>query len=105
MRPLRFKRLERQAPDTSLIAFIGVLLVILIFLVLSSSYSRLTQDQVKPSVADSQAAPTVTQRIHLALSADGRYALGDEPLAPVNLYGLARARDDVLLVACSNSPS
>lgn len=124
MRPMRFTRVERQAPDISLIAFIDVLLVILIFLVLSSSYSRLTQVQVKLPVADSQAAPSTPQRINLTVSADGRYAIGNEPLAAANMRGLAerlrsakvdaevgprpdtdaaKAADDILLVISADA--
>lgn len=89
VRPMRFKRTPRETPEINLIAFIDVLLVILIFLVLSSSYSNLTQVQVTLPVADTQAAPAVVQRINLAVSADGRYAIGNEALATANVRGLA----------------
>lgn len=86
---MRFKRTTRETPEINLIAFIDVLLVILIFLVLSSSYNNLTQVQVKLPVADSQAAPTVAQRINLVVSADGHYAIGNEALAAATMRGLA----------------
>lgn len=124
---MRFRRTQREAPEINLIAFIDVLLVILIFLVLSSSYSSLTQVQVKLPVADSQAAPAVAQRINLAVSADGRYAIGNEALLTANMNGLAErlrnaralaeaqssgaeqstaaasARDDILLVISADA--
>lgn len=100
MRSMRFKRTQRETPEISLIAFIDVLLVILIFLVLSSSYSRLTQVKVKLPVAGTQAAPAASQRINLAVSADGRYAIGNEALAPANMRALAeRLRSAKMLVA------
>ncbi len=100
MRPLQFRRASagRDTPEVSLIAFIDVLLVVLIFLLLSSSYSRLTQVQVKLPVADTRAAPGESQRLHLAVSADGRYAIGNEALAPATVRGLEeRLRNAKLL--------
>lgn len=103
-RPMRFRRAPREAPEINLIAFIDVLLVILIFLVLSSSYSQLTQVQVRLPVADTQAAPAIPQRINLVVSADGRYAIGNEALTSANVRGLAeRLRNAKLLVEGQDS--
>lgn len=89
MQPLRFRRAEREPPEVNLIPFIDVLLVILIFLVLSASYARLTQVQVKLPVADTQAAGNPPQRIALAVSADGRYAIEGEALTAADVGNLA----------------
>ncbi len=107
MRPLQFRRASagRDAPEISLIAFIDVLLVILIFMMLSSSYSRLTQVKVQLPVADSQASSQESQRIHLAVSADGRYAIGNEALAPSTARSLEERLRTAKLLAAPDAAS
>ncbi len=104
MRPLRFRRAEREAPEINLIPFIDVLLVILIFLMLSSSYSRLNQVQIKLPVADAQTAANPPRQVKLTVTADGRYAIDGEALAPTDVRSLtSRLRSARALAAGSSA--
>ena len=50
---MNFGRPRSSEPEINLIAFIDVLLVVLIFLMLSTTYGRLTQIELKLPTADS----------------------------------------------------
>ncbi len=72
---MKFGRRRLDEPEINLIPFIDVLLVVLIFLMLSTTYSRFTELQVNLPAA---AADTLQQRpgeIIVSVSADGRYAV------------------------------
>ena len=72
---MRFTRHAREEPEINLIPFIDVLLVILIFLMLSTTYSKFTELQVALPVADAEQARDRPHEIIVAVSADGRYAV------------------------------
>ena len=46
---------SREEPEINLIPFIDVLLVVLIFLMLSTTYSKFTEMQLRLPVADTEA--------------------------------------------------
>ena len=72
---LNFRRQGSEEPEINLIPFIDVLLVILIFLMLSTTYSKFTELQVSLPVADADVARDRPREIIVAVSADGRYAV------------------------------
>ena len=47
---MRFRRRRAEEPEINLIPFIDVLLVILIFLMLSTTYSKYSELQITPGV-------------------------------------------------------
>ena len=51
---MRFRRHERDEPEINLIPFIDVLLVVLIFLMLSTSYSKFTELQITLPTAEAE---------------------------------------------------
>ena len=53
---MRFRKHHPEEPEINLIPFIDVLLVVLIFLMLSTTYSKFTELQVTLPVADAAAA-------------------------------------------------
>ena len=55
---MNFQPGSRDEPEINLIPFIDVLLVVLIFLVLSTTYSKYTELQVRLPVADADQART-----------------------------------------------
>ena len=69
------RRREPEEPEINLIPFIDVLLVILIFLMLSTTYSKFTELQVTLPVADSEKLREHPREIIVAIAADGRYAI------------------------------
>jgi biopolymer transport protein ExbD len=88
---MNFRRGERDEPEINLIPFIDVLLVILIFLMLTTTYSRFTELQVKLPVADAQPTRERPQEIVVLVAADGRYAVDRSPLPGQGVEALVRA--------------
>jgi biopolymer transport protein ExbD len=72
---MRFTRHAKDDPEINLIAFIDVLLVILIFLMLSTTYSKFTELQVTLPTAEAEKLRDRPAEIVVAVSADGRYAV------------------------------
>ena len=77
---LNFRRQRPEEPEINLIPFIDVLLVILIFLMLSTTYSKFTELQVSLPVADADQARDRPHEIIIAVGADGRYAIDKKPV-------------------------
>jgi biopolymer transport protein ExbD len=72
---MNFRQRSRDEPEINLIPFIDVLLVVLIFLMLSTTYSKFTELQVKLPVADTEQQRDYPKEIIVAVAADGRYAV------------------------------
>jgi biopolymer transport protein ExbD len=72
---MKFSRRRMEEPEINLIPFIDVLLVVLIFLMLSTTYSRFTELQITLPTADADKLQTPPGEIIVAVSADGRYAV------------------------------
>ena len=72
--------LEPEEPEINLIAFIDVLLVILIFLMLSTTYSKFTELKVNLPTADAEKLQERPKEIIISVAADGRYALNKQVL-------------------------
>ncbi len=62
-------------PEINLIPFIDVLLVILIFLMISTTFTRFQELAIALPNASTTDSANQSQQIHLAVSRDGRYAL------------------------------
>jgi len=77
---MNFRRREPEEPEINLIPFIDVLLVILIFLMLSTTYSKFTELQVTLPVADAERLRDHPREIIVAIAADGRYAINRKPV-------------------------
>ena len=72
---MKFGRRPPEEPEINLIPFIDVLLVVLIFLMLSTTYSRFTELQVNLPTADAEKLRERPGEVIVAVSADGRYAI------------------------------
>jgi biopolymer transport protein ExbD len=88
---MNFRTGSRDEPEINLIPFIDVLLVVLIFLVLSTTYSKFTELQVQLPVADAEQARTRPTEVLVSVSADGRYAINGSVLEAGNVPALAQA--------------
>lgn len=66
---------HRDEPEINLIPFIDILLVVLIFLVLTTTYSKYTELQVNLPTADAEAPKQNPREVVVAVGADGRYAV------------------------------
>jgi biopolymer transport protein ExbD len=104
---MNFRKHPAEEPEINLIPFIDVLLVILIFLMLSTTYSKFTELQVSLPVADAEKAKDYPREVIVAVSADGRYAVDRKPVEGRSIDVLAaelRAaagdqRDAVLIIS------
>ena len=72
---MNFRHRQREEPEINLIPFIDVLLVVLIFLMLSTTYSKFTELQLKLPVADAEAQRDYPKEVLVTVSSDGRYAV------------------------------
>jgi len=77
---MNFRPRQPEEPEINLIPFIDVLLVVLIFLMLSTTYSRYSELQINLPVADAEKIREQPGEILLSVSADGRYSLNRRPL-------------------------
>ena len=86
---LNFRKPRPEEPEINLIPFIDVLLVILIFLMLSTTYSKFTELQISLPVADADKARDRPGEIIVAVAADGRYAVNRKPVDGRSVESLA----------------
>ena len=86
---VNFRRKRPDEPEINLIPFIDVLLVVLIFLMLTTTYSKFTELQVSLPVADADLARDRPHEVIVAVSADGRYAIDRKPIDGRSVEALA----------------
>ena len=72
---MNFRQGSRDEPEINLIPFIDVLLVVLIFLMLSTTYSKYTELQIKLPTADAEQQKNRPQEIIVTVSKDGQYMI------------------------------
>ncbi len=77
---MRFTKRHSEEPEINLIPFIDVLLVILIFLMLSTTYSKFTELQVTLPTADADKLKERPAEVIVAVSGDGRYVVNHQPV-------------------------
>ena len=70
---LNFRPRRTEEPEINLIPFIDVLLVILIFLMLTTTYSRFTELKINLPTANANAAKQRPKELVVVVTADGRY--------------------------------
>ena len=89
---MNFRPRAKDEPEINLIPFIDVLLVILIFLMLTTTYSKFTELQLTLPVADAEQQRDHPKEIIVAVAADGRYAVNKAAIdAGPSLDALANA--------------
>ncbi|MEN9862312.1 MAG: hypothetical protein RLZZ601_76 [Pseudomonadota bacterium] len=62
-------------PEINLIPFIDVLLVVLIFLMISTTFTRYQELAITLPTANGAASQSEMKQIHIAVSRDGRFAI------------------------------
>jgi biopolymer transport protein ExbD len=78
-------------PEINLIPFIDVLLVIVIFLMVTTTYSKFTALQITLPTADAAKALQQPQEINVAVDAKGNYAIDNVRVAARDATALAAA--------------
>ena len=77
---IRFHKRRIEEPEINLIPFIDVLLVVLIFLMLSTTYSKFTELQITLPVAQADKARDRPNEIVVLVAGDGRYVINRKPV-------------------------
>ncbi len=94
---MNFRRGQtREDPEINLIPFIDVLLVILIFLMITTTYSKFTELQITLPSADAEKALEKPFEINVAVDAKGHYAINRNQVSFRDVAGLA---EDIKQVA------
>ena len=86
---MKFSHRRRDEPEINLIPFIDVLLVVLIFLMLSTTYSKFTELQITLPVADADKSRDRPHEIIVAVAADGRFSVNRKPVDGRSVESLA----------------
>lgn len=108
---MHFRHGSRDEPEINLIPFIDVLLVVLIFLMLSTTYSKFTEMQLRLPVADVEAQRDYPKEVIVAVSADGRFSINKTVLADRSVETVTAAlaaaaggaRDNVVIISADAS--
>ena len=79
----------REDPEINLIPFIDVLLVILIFLMVTTTYSKFTALQITLPTADAEKAIEQPLEINVGVDAQGRYAIDNTQVSARDAASLA----------------
>jgi biopolymer transport protein ExbD len=88
---MNFRSNQRDDPDINLIPFIDILLVVVIFLVLTTTYSKFTELQVRLPVADADQARNHPKEVVVSITPDGRYAVAGRALERSGVEDLVAA--------------
>lgn len=108
---MNFRPRSRDEPEINLIPFIDVLLVVLIFLMLSTTYSKFTELQVKLPTADAEQSRDYPKEVIVAVSSDGRYMVNKMMIEgrSIEVLGAALAeaakagKDSVIIISADAS--
>ena len=71
----------REEPEINLVPLIDVMMVILIFLMITTSYSRYTELQINLPTADAQRQAERTNEVSVLVNAQGQYVVNKLPVA------------------------
>ncbi|RWA51953.1 biopolymer transporter ExbD [Cupriavidus sp. UYMSc13B] len=82
-------RQRREEPEINLIPLIDVLLVILIFLMITTTYSRFTELQIQLPTADAERAQQRPQEILVSVSSRGVYSVNKKVMEQTDVTSLA----------------
>jgi biopolymer transport protein ExbD len=108
---MNFRHRTREEPEINLIPFIDVLLVVLIFLMLTTTYNKFTEMQLRLPVADTDAQRDYPKELVVAVGSDGAYAVnkkmvegrGLEALSSAMLEGAKAGKDTVVIISADAS--
>lgn len=103
----------REEPEINLIPFIDVLLVILIFVLLTTTYSRFSELQINLPEATAEKAPDRPNIISIAVDSSNKYAVNNSPTAFENVQSFSQVlkraagdlRDPVIAISADAAAS
>ena len=108
---MNFRPRTQEEPEINLIPFIDVLLVILIFLMLSTTYSKFTALQLTLPVATGEQQRDRPREVIVSVTSEGRYAVNKNALEDRSVSALATAlreaasKDSVIIISADATAS
>jgi biopolymer transport protein ExbD len=86
-----FRRGRRDEPEINLIPLIDVLLVVLIFLMVTTTYARFSELQINLPEAQGDTAQEVPLQINVGIDRNGGYAINDSSVGAASVDALVEA--------------
>ena len=96
---------KREDPEINLIPFIDVLLVILIFLMVTTTYSKFTELQITLPTADAEKALDKPFEINVTVDAKGNYTVNNTPVSFRSVADLAEDLKAAARAASEGQPA
>lgn len=87
---------SREEPEINLIPLIDVLLVIIIFLMLTTTYSRFAGLEINLPTADAQASSDKTIEVNVAVTAAGDVVVNKRPVNGAGIQAIAAAMQAIV---------
>jgi len=107
---LNFKRgYHREAPEINLIPLIDVLLVILIFLMVTTTYARYSELKINLPTAAGEQSPQKPLTIQVSVDAIGHYQVNEKNIEPSTdalssaMAGIAKGNAETVVVISADS--
>lgn len=108
---MNFRSHKREEPEINLIPFIDVLLVVLIFLMLSTTYSKFTELQLTLPTADASAHRDYPKETIVGISADGAFSINKVAISSRSVEAIGAAlheaskgaKDTVIIISADAS--
>ena len=88
---MNFRRPQDDEPEINLIPFIDILLVVVIFLMLSTTYSKFTELQLNLPVADAAAPQQRPHEVIVAINSEGQFSVNRNLVNTRDVQGLSQA--------------
>jgi len=107
------KKVKQDDLEINFIPLIDVLLVIIIFLVVSTTFSKFSELKINLPTAEANQVDKKVEKINISISANGDYAINEAPLSSstinsivINLQKEAnKVKDPVIIISAdSDSP-
>ncbi len=107
---MNFRHRRTEEPEINLIPFIDVLLVVLIFVMLTTSYAKFTELKITLPKSSAQAAKTHPKELVVLVTSDGRYMVNQEmvdgrsvELLTASLSRVAGAAKDTVVIVTADA--
>ena len=88
---MKFRPRVREEPEINLVPLIDVMMVILIFLMISTTYSKYTELQINLPTANADKQPDRPNEISVLVNATGQYVIDKSPVGFTTISALADA--------------
>jgi biopolymer transport protein ExbD len=89
---MNFRKGRREDyPEINLIPFIDILLVIVIFLAVTTTYARFAELKINLPTSSAERTPTPPKQIEVAVGESGRYQVNDTAVGEISVDELAAA--------------